>query len=111
MLATTAVILVGCSKSNNGELVGVNDRPYFEDIDLKGMVFVNQGNYTMGAGSQNMTYGQQTITQPRKMQISSIPPSWIPSNRPSICRRRSFGRCRRRSIPTFCITAISFCIA
>lgn len=72
MLATTAVILVGCSKSNNGELVGVNDRPYFEDIDLKGMVFVNQGNYTMGAGSQNMTYGQQTITQPRKMQIGSF---------------------------------------
>ena len=72
MLATTAAVLVGCSSSNNGELVGVTDRPYFEDIDLKGMVFINQGNYIMGSGTQNVTYGQQTTTQPRKMQIGSF---------------------------------------
>lgn len=73
MLATSAALLAGCSSSsNNGELVGVTDRPYFEDIDLKGMVFVNQGNYTMGAGTQNVTYGTQTTTQPRKMQIGSF---------------------------------------
>ena len=52
--------------------MGVTDRPYFEDIDLKGMVFINQGNYTMGAGVQNVTYGDATTTQPRKMQIGSF---------------------------------------
>ena len=73
MLATSAVLVVGCSStSNNGELVGVTDRPYFEDIDLKGMVFINQGNYIMGSGTQNVTYGTQTTTQPRKMQIGSF---------------------------------------
>ena len=70
ILAASAALLYGCSSSNKGELVGVNDRPYFEDIDLKGMVFINQGNYTMGAGVQNVTYGE--TSQPRKMQIGSF---------------------------------------
>ncbi len=72
ILAVSATIFSACGTSNRGELVGVNDRPYFEDIDLKGMVFVNQGNYTMGAGVQNVTYGDATTTQPRKMQIGSF---------------------------------------
>ena len=72
ILAVSATILYGCGSSNQGELVGINDRPYFEDIDLKGMVFINQGNYTMGSGVQNITYGDATTTQPRKMQIASF---------------------------------------
>jgi len=72
ILAISATMFYGCTTSNNGELVGVNDRPYFEDIDLKGMVFINQGNFTMGAGVQNVTYGDATTTQPRKMQIGSF---------------------------------------
>ena len=63
ILAASVAMFYGCSSSNRGELVGVNDRPYFEDIDLKGMVFINQGNYTMGAGVQNVTYGE--TSQPR----------------------------------------------
>ena len=70
ILAASATLFYGCSSSNRGELVGVNDRPFFEDIDLKGMVFINQGNYTMGAGVQNVTYGE--TSQPRKMQIGSF---------------------------------------
>lgn len=70
ILTATTALLWSCKSSNNGELVGVNDRPYFEDIDLKGMVFINQGNYTMGAGVQNVTYGK--TPQPRNMQISSF---------------------------------------
>ena len=70
ILAASVALFYGCSSSNRGELVGVNDRPYFEDIDLKGMVFINQGNYTMGAGVQNVTYGE--TSQPRKMQIGSF---------------------------------------
>ena len=70
ILAVSAALFYGCGSSNQGELVGVNDRPFFEDIDLKGMVFINQGNYTMGAGVQNVTYGE--TSQPRKMQIGSF---------------------------------------
>ncbi len=71
ILAASTALFWSCGTASNGELVGVNDRPYFEDIDLKGMVFINQGNYTMGAGVQNATYGRKQ-SEPRKMQISSF---------------------------------------
>ncbi|MBR1785107.1 MAG: SUMF1/EgtB/PvdO family nonheme iron enzyme [Bacteroidales bacterium] len=69
-LTATAALFCACSSSNKGELVGVTDRPFFEDIDLKGMVFINQGNYSMGAGVQSVTYGK--TQEPRKMQIGSF---------------------------------------
>jgi gliding motility-associated lipoprotein GldK len=71
LLAASVLFFYGCSsQSENGELVGVLDRSQFEDIDLKGMVFVNQGNFSMGAGVQNNTYG--VTSQPRTMQVSSF---------------------------------------
>ena len=71
LLAASVVLFYGCSsRSENGELVGVLDRSQFEDIDLKGMVFINQGNFSMGAGVQNNTYG--VTDQPRTMQVSSF---------------------------------------
>ncbi|MCQ2278726.1 MAG: SUMF1/EgtB/PvdO family nonheme iron enzyme [Bacteroidales bacterium] len=69
LMLAAVVALWSCGSSDKGELVGVQGRPYFEDIDLKGMVFINQGNFSMGAGTQNATYG--IPTQPRTMQVSS----------------------------------------
>lgn len=70
LLTVSVVLLWSCGSSDKGELVGVSDRPYFEDLDLKGMVFINQGNFSMGAGTQNETYG--TPSQPRTMQVGSF---------------------------------------
>ena len=70
MLAVATVFFCGCKSSDKGELVGVKNRPFFEDIDLKGMVFIEQGNFAMGAGTQNETYG--VTAQPRTMQVSSF---------------------------------------
>ena len=71
LLATTVALCIGCSSnSSNGELTGVLNRNQFEDIDLKGMVFINQGNFSMGAGVQNNTYG--VTKQPRTMQVASF---------------------------------------
>ena len=69
-IATATVLFCGCKSSDSGELVGVQNRPYFEDNDLKGMVFIPQGNYTMGAGTQTETYG--TPQQTRTMQVTSF---------------------------------------
>ena len=67
LLAASVVLFYGCSsRSENGELVGVLDRSQFEDIDLKGMVFINQGNFSMGAGVQNNTYG---VTDPARCRF------------------------------------------
>lgn len=66
----TVTLLWSCGTAEKGEVVGVQNRPYFEDIDLKGMVFINQGNFSMGSGTQNATYG--VPVQPRTMQVSSF---------------------------------------
>lgn len=69
LMLATVLVLWSCGSSDKGELVGVQGRPYFEDIDLKGMVFIDQGNFHMGSGTQNATYGQPV--QPRTMQVGS----------------------------------------
>lgn len=70
LLSASVFLLYGCGSSEKGEVIGVQNRPDFEDLDLNGMVFINQGNYTMGAGAQNEVYG--TEEQPRTMQVSSF---------------------------------------
>lgn len=70
LVAASVALLVGCSSPEKGEVTGVVNRPIYEDIDLKGMVFVNQGNFSMGAGVQNNSYG--VTDQPRTMQVASF---------------------------------------
>ncbi|MBP9989893.1 MAG: SUMF1/EgtB/PvdO family nonheme iron enzyme [Bacteroidales bacterium] len=70
LLSASVILLYGCGSSERGEVIGVQNRPDFEDLDLNGMVFINQGNFTMGAGAQNEVYG--TEEQPRTMQVSSF---------------------------------------
>ena len=42
LLLGGAALLWSCGSSSNGELTGVTDRPVFEDMDLAGMIFVEQ---------------------------------------------------------------------
>ena len=65
LLATFALLLWSCGSKHQGELTGVTDRPTYEDIDLHGMVFVEQGSFTMGTGDQSffkaMTSSSKTV--------------------------------------------------
>ncbi len=70
ILAASAALLWSCKSSNGGEVTGVNDRPYFEDIDLKGMVFINQGNYTMGVGGEDIT--SSYLNEPKTVSVSAF---------------------------------------
>ncbi len=64
------VLLWSCGSSDKGEVIGVQNRPFYEDLDLKGMVFIDQGNFSMGAGTQNAVYG--VTEQPRTVQVGSF---------------------------------------
>lgn len=65
------IVLVSCSDKGNGELVGVNRKSgTFYQPDPYGMVFVPQGSYTMGAGDEDITYGQ--VIEPKTVSISSF---------------------------------------
>ncbi len=72
LLFIAAIIVLGsCSDKGNGELVGVNKKSgAFYQADPYGMVFVPQGSYTMGAGDQDITYGQ--VNEPKTISISSF---------------------------------------
>ncbi len=69
LLALISIIAWGCS-SDNGELVGVKDRPVNEDLDLRGMKFIEQGSYVMGTGDQDQPYSYSF--QPKTVQVSAF---------------------------------------
>ena len=70
LMLSGVMLLWSCATSDKGELTGVKDRQIFEDIDLAGMVFVEQGNFIMGGGTQDNVYG---VTSPlRTVQVGSF---------------------------------------
>ena len=70
LLLGGAALLWSCGSSNKGELTGVSDRPVFEDMDLAGMIFIDQGNFIMGGGGQDNVYG--VTTPERTVQVVSF---------------------------------------
>ena len=59
VLSLIAFTLVGCTSTNQGELVGVRKKSkQFYQPDPYGMVFVPMGSYTMGVGGQLLLFGQ-----------------------------------------------------
>jgi sulfatase modifying factor 1 len=48
-----ALGFTGCSKSGNGELVGVQDRPKWRETQPYGMVFVRRGSFNIGPSDQD----------------------------------------------------------
>ena len=49
----SAVGFTGCSKSGNGELVGVQGRPKWRESQPYGMVFVRRGSFNIGPSDQD----------------------------------------------------------
>jgi gliding motility-associated lipoprotein GldK len=70
LLASAALLVIGCGSSENGELIGVQDREQFEDMQPYGMVEVPQGSYMMGSGDEDILSSQ--TFQPKTVQVSSF---------------------------------------
>ena len=71
VLSLVVLTLVGCSNTNQGELVGVRKKTkQFYHPDPYGMVFVPMGSYTMGVGGQDITSGY--TVQPRTISVSAF---------------------------------------
>ncbi|MCQ2318402.1 MAG: SUMF1/EgtB/PvdO family nonheme iron enzyme [Bacteroidales bacterium] len=71
LLSLVAVILVGCTSSNQGELVGVRkkSKPFYQP-DPYGMVFVPMGSYTMGVGGQDIA--TTNVAQAKTISVSAF---------------------------------------
>ncbi|MDR1847608.1 MAG: SUMF1/EgtB/PvdO family nonheme iron enzyme [Bacteroidales bacterium] len=53
LLLSATMFMFGCSSSDNGELIGVQDRPATSDGLPYGMVFIQQGSFMMGAADED----------------------------------------------------------
>lgn len=71
LLSLIAVVLVGCTSSNQGELVGVRkkSKPFYQP-DPYGMVFVPMGSYTMGVGGQDIA--STNVAQAKTISVSAF---------------------------------------
>lgn len=67
--ATLIILLSGCRYYGNGELVGVDRKPWYTP-DPYGMLFIPAGSYQMGLHEQDVPYAM--TAQPRTVTISGF---------------------------------------
>lgn len=60
VVAVFLVVLSGCGKSGNGELVGVQRRGSFFEPEPYGMIFIPQGSFNMGQNEQDIVHAMNS---------------------------------------------------
>ena len=56
LLSSIVAIFMSCGSSGNGELIGVQEREFWNPTDPYGMVFIPQGSYVMGPSDQDVPF-------------------------------------------------------
>lgn len=70
LLISAAFLAVSCGSSDKGELIGVQDRPDFLDMQPYGMVDIPQGSFLMGAADEDLYKLYEH--QPKTVQVQSF---------------------------------------
>ena len=66
------ILLVSCGSMGTGDLVGVQNRPFFSPVEPYGMVFCKSGAYQMGPNDQDVTWAM--TAEQKTVSVSSF---WI----------------------------------
>ena len=69
-LSAAFLLMVSCKNGGDGQLVGVQDRPEFADLEPYGMVYIPTGHYVMGGGDQDVPFA--LTQQSRNVTIAAI---------------------------------------
>ncbi|MFZ4771985.1 MAG: gliding motility-associated lipoprotein, partial [Ferruginibacter sp.] len=69
-ISLIAILLASCSNNGNGELIGVQNRGTFYQPDPFGMTYVPMGQYTMGAGDEDVPYSH--LNNPRTITVTAF---------------------------------------
>ena len=75
LLISTAFLMFSCGSSDKGEVIGVQERPDFLDMQPYGMVDVPQGSFLMGSSDEDVY--KLYDWQPRTVQVQSF---WMDEN-------------------------------
>ena len=70
LLISVALLAISCGSSDKGELIGVQDRPDFLDMQPYGMVDIPQGSFLMGAADEDLYKLYEH--QPKTVQVQSF---------------------------------------
>jgi sulfatase modifying factor 1 len=62
-ITSSVFILIGCSKSNQGELTGVLGRPYWAGYHPQGTVYIPHGSFNMGQSDEDVPFAHSTLTK------------------------------------------------
>lgn len=63
ILGIAITLLSSCGSSGNGELIGIENRPFWNPTDPYGMVYVPQGSFNMGPGDQDVPYAHVSTSK------------------------------------------------
>jgi len=72
LFSLVATLLVSCGSMGTGDLVGVQNRPFFSPVEPFGMVFCKSGSYQMGPNDQDVTWAMTA-----EQKTVSVSPFWI----------------------------------
>lgn len=70
LILVAATLLSSCGISDNGELIGVQDREDWYQPDPYGMLFIPLGSFTMGTGDQDVPY--ELVTQSKTVSVQAF---------------------------------------
>ena len=72
LFSLVTILLVSCGSMGTGDLVGVQNRPFFSPVEPFGMVFCKSGSYQMGPNDQDVTWAMTS-----EQKTVSVSPFWI----------------------------------
>ena len=61
---------MSCGSSGNGELVGVQQREFWNPTDPYGMVFIPQGSFVMGPSDQDVPFAN--VSASKRVSVSCL---------------------------------------
>ena len=70
LISSIAVLLASCGGSDNGQLIGVQDRPIWNPEDPYGMVFIPQGSFNMGPSDQDVPFAN--VSQSKTVSVGAF---------------------------------------
>ena len=63
LISSIVTILMSCGSSGNGELIGVQQREFWNPTDPYGMVFIPQGSFVMGPSDQDVPFANVSASK------------------------------------------------
>ena len=70
MLIALGLTVASCGKKENGQLVGVQDRPTWRGINPYGMVYIPSGTFHAGPSDEDMS--RSYVNRPKSISIQGF---------------------------------------